>query len=80
MSPDVMIALVNLDEPTPEFFVDEMWSKGDPRCVKVAMRIVASLGELPAIVGLLRVRIGLRFSRTDETPADGYSPEDLTGD
>ena len=80
MNPDVLIALVNLDEPTPEFFVDEMWSKGDPRCITVARMIVGSLCELPSAIHLLRVRLGLRYSRTDETPADGYSPEDLTGD
>ena len=56
MNPDVLIALVNLDEPTPEFFVDEMWSKGDPRCIAVAREIVSSFGtsfEAP----------GLRISR-----------------
>jgi hypothetical protein len=80
VSPDVLIALHDLDERTPEFFVNEMWSRGDPRCVKVAMKIVTSLGELPAIIGLLRVRLGLRYSRTDETPSDGFSPGDLTGE
>lgn len=57
VSPDVVIALMNLDDRTPEFFVDEMWSKGDPRTIHLAQGILSTLGELTSAVKILRLQL-----------------------
>lgn len=66
MSPDVTIALHNLDDRTPAFFVEEMWARGDPKTLLTSQWILSSLEGCKAAVGVLRSKLKINYVADDD--------------
>lgn len=73
MSHDALLALINLDQRTPAFFVDEMWSRGSVEVMLQAREILRGGLDLTLSPAALRTTLRIEPTVSDVQP---YRPED----